>query len=93
MSDFTSLIEPVRSTLRRFIPEKLLEDKECLEIMLRHREEVKAIYLAAGEEQIDFKEHLQELIYMKRENDESNEIEDNLVDVASMLGIDIAEES
>lgn len=87
------VIEPVQSTLRRFIPEKLLEDKECLEIMLRHREEVKAIYLAAGEEQSDFKEHLQELIYMKRENDESNEIEDNLVDVASMLGIDIAEES
>lgn len=45
------VIEPVQSTLRRFIPEKFLDDKECLEIMVRHKEMVKEIYHAAGAQQ------------------------------------------
>ena len=68
-----------------------------MEIMLRHREEVKAIYLAAGEEQSDFKEHLRELVCSKHESVveagiESAEMLNNLMELADMLGIDVSEE-
>lgn len=62
--------------------------------MLRHREEVKAIYYAAGEEQSDFKEHLIERICSKQGSvveagEESAEMLNNLMELANMLGMEI----
>lgn len=91
------VIEPVQSTLRRFIPEKFLDDKDCLEIMVRHKEMVKEIYHAAGAQQEDFKEYLIKLIGEKQGSDaekvkDSDEMLNNLMELADVLGIDVSEE-
>ncbi|MBE6094738.1 MAG: hypothetical protein E7199_04600 [Schwartzia succinivorans] len=92
------VISPEESTLRRFIPEKLLDDSSCVEIMLRHREQVKEIYRAAGDEQSDFKNQLIHLIdtqskNKKEDNKEPDKAMKNLSELAQALNIDVTSAS
>lgn len=89
------VIHPEVSTLRRFIPEKFLDDSNCVKIMLRHKQQVKEIYRAAGDEQSDFRNHLIHLIdtqskNQKEDNKEPDKAMKNLSELAQTLGIDVS---
>lgn len=86
------VIKPDEATLRRFMPEQFLEDRDCIKIMLRHKETVKAIYLAAKEEKKDFENHLLGLLekQQKTKEDDGNEIMNELRELAQALDISLS---
>lgn len=87
-----NVIKPDEATLRRFMPEQFLEDRDCIKIMLRHKETVKAIYLSAKEERKDFEIHLLGLLerQQKVKEDDGNEIMNELRELAQALDISLS---
>ncbi len=70
-----------KKTLRTIFKPEFLDDTECINIILKHKEKVKKIYENAGDENADFKDKMQILV--------ENKYKDNsdFVEFAESIGI------